>query len=349
MADPVVTKNFSRFIGTDGVTYIVKDSVAREAIAALQANVPVRAVSAATTPYGVEWNDGENDITGTLAASAETTGKMYLVPNNHGARNVFDEYMTFQTGENTYVWELIGDTEVRLSDLGSLAYKNGATGSYTPAGTVSQPTFSGNSMSSTGNYTPAGTVSQPNFTGTSDTITVSGTPAGTIGVGSGTANYTPGGTVGTPTITVTPSTDTKYVASSTSGGGSVTAGTAASCTLPTVSTSYDDTTETLSMSFTAGSFTANTPTAVTMPTFSSETIVTGIASASSSQPSFTGTGVELTFSGSSLSSTGSYTPAGTVSQPTFSGTEAEVSVSGTPSGTVSQPTFSGTADTISVS
>ena len=347
MADS--TKNCSRFIGTDGVTYIVKDSVAREAIAAIQGNVPVRAVSAATTPSGVVWNDGTNDVTGSRAASADTTGKMYLVPNNHGARNVFDEYMTFQTGEETYVWELIGDTEVHLSDLGSLAYQNGVTGSYTPEGTISQPTFSGSSMNSTGNFTPAGTVSTPTFSGTAGSLSVSGTPAGTIGIGEGTANYTPAGSISTPTITVTPATETQYVASSTSGGGSVSAGSAASCTLPTVATSYDDSTETLSMTFTAGSFTANTPTVVTLPTFAAKSNVTGIESASSSQPSFTGTGVELTFSGNSLTSTGSFTPEGTVSQPSFTGTEAEVSVSGTPSGTVSTPTFSGTPATISAS
>ena len=348
---PDTTKYFSRFTGTDGVTYIVKDSAAREAIAALQANVPVRATSAATTPAGVVWNDGTSDITGTLVASAETTGKMYLVPASHGARNVFDEYMTFQTAENpaTYVWELIGDTEVHLSDLGSLAYQNGATGSYTPEGTVSQPTFSGNSMSSTGNFTPAGTVSQPTFSGSQGSVSVSGTPSGNIGIGDGAANYTPAGTVSTPTITVTPTTETDYVASSTSGGGSVSAGSAASCTLPTVATSYDENTETLSMSFTAGSFTANTPTVVTLPTFTAKTLATGIESASASQPSFTGTGVELTFSGNTLNSSGSFTPEGTVSQPTFQGTEAEVAVSGPPSGSVSQPTSSGTPATISVS
>lgn len=346
---PDNTKYFSRFTGTDGVTYIVKDSVAREAIAALQANVPVRAVSAETTPYGVVWNDGTSDITGSLVASADTVGKMYLVPNNHGARNVFDEYMTFQTGNETYVWELIGDTEVHLSDLGTLAYQNGATGTFTPEGTVSQPTFTGNDMTATGDFTPAGTVSQPSFTGTAGSLSVSGTPAGTIGIGEGSANYTPAGSVSAPTITVTPTNETQYVASSTSGGGSVSAGTAASCTLPTVTTSYDDNTETLSMSFAAGTFTPNTPTAVTMPTFTAKTNVTGIKSASASVPTFTGTGVELTFSGNALTSTGSFTPEGTVSQPTFSGTEAEVSVSGTPTGTVSQPTFSGTQGTVSVS
>lgn len=341
--------NFSRFTGLDGVTYIVKDAVAREAISALQTNTPVRSVSAATTPSGVTWNDGTSNITGTLVASAETVGKMYLVPNNHGARNVFDEYMTFPTGDETYVWELIGDTEVHLSDLGTLAYQNGATGTFTPSGTVSQPTFSGDSMTATGDYTPAGTVSKPTFTGTNGTVNVSGTPGGTIGIGEGTANYTPAGSVSAPTITVTPSTETQYVASSTSGGGSVQAGSAASCTLPVVETEYDSATETLGLKFTPGTFTANTPTVVTMPTFTAKTVATGIKSATASQPSFTGDGVQLTFTGSTLNSTGTFTPEGSVSQPTFTGTEAEVSVSGTPTGTVSQPTFSGTAGQVSVS
>ena len=101
------------------------------------------------------------------------------------------------------------------------------------------------------------------------------------------ATYTPAGSVSTPTITVTPSTVSKYVAESATGGGSVTAGSAASCTLPVLTTSVAN--ETLTLSWSAGSFTANTPTSVTLPSFSNQTIATGISSASSSQPSFSGT------------------------------------------------------------
>lgn len=106
------------------------------------------------------------------------------------------------------------------------------------------------------------------------------------------ASYTPAGTVGTPTITVTPSTTSKYVASSSTGGGSVSAGTAASCTLPSFTTSVSD--ETLTLGWSAGNFTANTPTSVTLPTFSSQTIATGISSASSTQPTWTGTAATIT-------------------------------------------------------
>lgn len=78
------------------------------------------------------------------------------------------------------------------------------------------------------------------------------------------------GTVAVPktySTSVTPTTTSKYVASSATGGGSVTAGTAASFTATVTG-------ETLALGWTA-----NTPTAVTLPSFSSQTIATGISSA----------------------------------------------------------------------
>lgn len=330
-----------------GTSYQLKDSVAREAIASINSFEYVIAKDAATTPEGVTWTKDGTSVTGTLVASATTAGNIYLVPSQNGAHDVFDEYLTVTEDKVTYVWEMFGNTDAHLEDLGALAYKDSASGSYTPAGTVSQPNFTGDSLTSTGNVTATGTVSKPTFTGTEGDVSVSGTPAGTIGVGAGTANYTPGGTVSTPTITVTPTSATKYVASSATSGGAVTAGQAASCTLPTLATSVVE--ENLTLNWTDGSFTANTPTVVTLPTFETATVVSGIESATASQPSFTGTGVELTFSGNTLTSSGKFTPDGAVSQPTFTGDSVSVSVSGTPTGTVSQPTFTGTNATITVS
>lgn len=64
-----------------------------------------------------------------------------------------------------------------------------STGSYTPAGTVSQPTFTGTGKRLVlQDYTPAGTNSAPAFTGTAATITSTG-------------SYTPVGTVSQPTFT----------------------------------------------------------------------------------------------------------------------------------------------------
>lgn len=52
-------------------------------------------------------------------------------------------------------WQKFGE----LSGLGKLAFKDKVSASYTPAGTVSQPTFSGSELTSTGSYTPEGSIS----------------------------------------------------------------------------------------------------------------------------------------------------------------------------------------------
>lgn len=337
--------DISRITLPSGTTYDIKDAVARQMISGGVSFII--STNASTTPQGITWNDSGTVVTGTLVASGDTAGKFYLVPETtQGDHDIYAEYVTVENG-GTYSWEKVGTTDVDLSNLGDLAYKDSASGNYTPAGTVSQPTFTGTAMTSTGTFTPDGTVSKPTFTGSAGSVAVTGTPAGTITVGTGSANYTPGGTVSAPTVTVTPESSSGYVANSTTGGGTVTAGTAASATMPVLTTSVAD--ETLTLSWTAGSFTANKPTAVTLPSFTSKNIVTGIASASASQPSFTGTGVDLEFNGTTMSSSGSFTPAGTVSQPTFTGSSGSVSVSGTPEGTVSQPTFTGTQKAVSVS
>ncbi len=59
-----------------GSVYNVKDQRARDLIAAINNWDYVLAVDAATTPYGVEWEDGSGTtITGTLVASADV---MYI-------------------------------------------------------------------------------------------------------------------------------------------------------------------------------------------------------------------------------------------------------------------------------
>lgn len=160
--------------------------------------------------------------------------------------------------------------------------------------------------SASGSYTPAGSVSKPTFTGTKATISVKHTPAGsvTIGTGTGTANYTPAGSVSKPTITVTPNTAT--IKQFDSQG-----------TLPSWTASVAS--ETLTIGWSAG----------TLPSGADVSVATGIKSATSSQPSFTGTAVQLTgsFSGTEATCSAEYTPAGSVSQPTFSGTAATISVS----------------------
>ena len=66
----------------------------------------------ANIPAGVVVNYSGMDYTGTLAASVDTAGKIYMVAT--GTSNNYDRYMTF-AGSPSYVWENIGDTTIDLS------------------------------------------------------------------------------------------------------------------------------------------------------------------------------------------------------------------------------------------
>ena len=215
-----------------------------------------------------------------------------------------------------------------VSALGLLAYQDSAIANYTPRGTVSQPTFTGNSMSMSTNYTPAGTVSKPTFTGAQGNVTVTGTPTFTGTQATIRPTVTAAGTVSKPNVDVTKSTTT--VNSITHVG-----------SLPVLATQVQD--ETLTITFGQGS----------LPTKGNDTtVMTNATAALASAPTFTGTQVQgsatYTPTGTigAVTSTGTFTPSGEVSTPAFTGTQATVSVSGTPSGTVSQPTFTGTEATI---
>ena len=174
MADnPVI----SQITLPNGSTYDIKDATARAAIANINSFDYVISNSAATTPAGVVWNNGSSTVTGTLAPSADTKGKMYLVLSTNGIKNIYDEYITIQTGASSFVWELFGHSNIAADDLGDLAYKDNATGSYTPSGNISGGSFTGASMTSTGSFTPSGSVSVENAgsTGTVYSITDVGT------------------------------------------------------------------------------------------------------------------------------------------------------------------------------
>lgn len=342
--------DISKITLPSGTTYNIKDAQARSDIADLQT-----AISGGVTFEGVTTTpltDGATTNPIIINGSSKTATKGWLVAYD-SSEFVFDGEQWFEMGD--------------LSVLGDLAYKDNASASYTPAGTVSQPTFTGSSsavtisvdpaQSNQGNYTPSGTVSQPTFTGSALVSTGTYTPEGNVSVGTTdhatveavvspvaigpgeSASYTPGGTVSAPTISVATAGSTTTVNSITDVG-----------TLPTLTTTVAN--ENLTIAFSQG----------TLPTKGSNTTVkTGDASYSASQPSFTGTGVlltagvdvpagfEATFTGTQKSVSVSGTPSGTVSKPTFYGTEVDITGTVTPSGTISQPTFSGTAATITVS
>ena len=341
----------------NGSEFNIKDATAREAISGITSFDFIVCTSAANTPKDVVWNNGGTSVTGTLVASASTKGKVYLVPSTNGTKDIYDEYITVNTTGSTYIWELFGNTDVHMGDLGALAFKDSASGTGTVTGTVSKPSFTGTEGSlsvkgtpagtvtiskgtGTANYTPAGTVSQPTFSGTAGSISAKGTPSGSVTVTTdktaASKNYTPEGSISvTPNVQLNTASVTPM-----SGVG----------TLPELTMSVTD--ETLNISFSQG----------TLPTQGTAvTVATGIKSQSASG-SFTGTAtaISASFSGSELTATGTFTPSGTVSQPTFSGEGAELkgTFSGseltstgkfTPSGNVSQPTFGNGSATVTVS
>ena len=331
-----------------GTTYDLKDAYARAEIEDLKdlATGAMYYIGISTTPI----TDG-----GTQNPTIEGTVKT-MDPDDAGAVVIY--------GEKEYVWngakwQEFGST----GSLKALAFKDSATGTFTPAGTVSQPTFTGSSSNVTmsisannsGNYQPAGTVSQPTFSNGSVTAAGAFTPEGSVTVttattenktatvskaDSGAATYTPEGSVAAPTISM------KTAGSTTSVTPIATVG-----SLPELTTSVSG--EVLTIGFSQG----------TLPTKGTAvTVKTGDAAYEASAPAFTGTGARLVtgniavpktytgaFSGTESTVNVSGSATGTVSQPTFTGTKVNITGTTTAAGTVSQPTFTGTAGTVTVS
>lgn len=337
--------DISKITLPSGTTYDLKDAQARSDIAAIES-----AIAGGVTFMGE---------TTTQLTDGATTSTIVINGNNVNAiKGYLVVYSSKEFVFDGAKWIEMGD----LSAFKALAYKDSASGSYTPAGSVSQPTFTGSSSTVTitaednasGNYQPKGTVSQPTFTGSSTASSGKFTPEGSVAVSTntttnktatvsattGTATYTPAGSVAAPTISVASAGSTTTVNSITAVG-----------TLPELTTTV--TNETLTIGFSQG----------TLPTKGANTTVkTGDASYSASAPAFTGTGVRLitgniavpntytaSFTGTEgdISVTG--TPSGTVSQPTFTGAKAQLSGTTTASGSVSKPSFTGTEATITVS
>lgn len=137
--------DISKITLPDGVTYNIKDEVARNA--------------ASYTDYlGVTTTaltDGATTNPVTVEEESKTAVKGNIV--NYGSK----EFIF-----NGTAWQEFGD----LSGLGDLAFKDSATGSYTPEGTVSQPTTTVQSTPTTVNsITAVGTL--PTFTVTGETLT----------------------------------------------------------------------------------------------------------------------------------------------------------------------------------
>lgn len=137
--------DISKIIGINGSTYYLKDAQARSDIAdikdAMTGGVHTRGVT--TTPL----TDGADTPT-----VIKIGGEDYEVQTGDIVFYSNKEFLW-----NGFIWVELGD----LTALGDLAYKSSATGSYTPAGSVSQPVFTGNEMTSLGSFTPEGSISAP--------------------------------------------------------------------------------------------------------------------------------------------------------------------------------------------
>ena len=144
MANALLSK-----IKVGGVIYDLKDAAAREELATLLGGHAVEALGAAAWKAVAENISGEGlvdasvvkayvdsqvgqihsfdvviDSDGTaatgpsVAASAATMYKIYLVPSADAAAGSYIEYITIRSGEQdayTYAWEAIGNTKVSLS------------------------------------------------------------------------------------------------------------------------------------------------------------------------------------------------------------------------------------------
>ena len=314
-----------------GTQYDLKDAWARAAIEGIVGGDAIVFIGVSSTPL----TDGGNEkptIDGVEVTPA--AGQLFFYSTRE-----------FIYGTDSK-WHELGS----LESLGDLAYKDSASGSFTPAGTVSTPTFTGSSSnvtitatnSASGNYTPAGTVSGGSFTGSSSTFTGKFTPAGSVTVTtnattnktatvsstSGTATYTPAGSVSAPTISIDTAGSTTTIKDPTSSTCAKTVVAAApGATAPANAiTYYSVTDETLSLyqlGYTTGA----------SITTSNVTVKTGDATYTATAPTFTGTGARLVTGNIAVPNT--YTA-------TFTGTQGDVSTSGTPQGSNSVMTFNGT-------
>lgn len=193
----------SQFTMPDGNIIELKDKVAREAVAG-----GTHFLGVTTT----EITDGSS--TSSITIDGET------VAAANGDIVVY--------GNKEFIWATVDTKWHELGDvtnLGALALKDSASGSYTPAGSV-DATFTGDSIS----YTPAGSISAPGITVTESSISI----AEFDDAGSVTAGSAASASCTMPTLVFTPDAATENLSISwTDGSFSFTANTPTSVTLPT--------------------------------------------------------------------------------------------------------------------
>lgn len=167
-------------VGGSTQTFNIKDEIARAAIAGGTAFAGITT----TVLYD-----------GATTASISVDGDSVTAVN--GMMAIYN-HKEFVYASSDGKWHEFGD----LSTLGALASKDSASGSYTPAGTVSQPTASATTSSTTVNsITAVGTL--PTFTVSNETLTITAGTLPTKGSDTTVITAVSGVTVSQPTFSGT--------------------------------------------------------------------------------------------------------------------------------------------------
>lgn len=295
--------DLSKITLPSGTTYNLKDAAAREAIEQLSGYTKYLGVT--TTAL----TDGATTNPITINGESVTAGSGDIAC--YGSK----EFIF-----NGTAWQEFGD----LSGLGDMAFADTATGSYTPAGSVSltssNQTATVSKTTGDATYTPEGSVS---LTNSNQTATVSK-------ANSGDATYTPEGSVAAPTISVKTAGSTSTIHNPTKVTVAKTVAVAApGQTAPqNVLTYYSVANETLSL-YQIGYTTGDSITT------SDVTVKTGDGAYEATAPAFTGTGARLVTGNISVPSSASFTGTGArlvtgnISVPSsasFTGTQDSVTV-----------------------
>ena len=193
----------SQFTMPSGDILELKDKVAREAVAG-----GTHFLGVTTTAI----SDGSTTATISIGGESVTAANGDIVV--YGNKE-------FIWATSDTKWHELGD----VTNLGALALKDSASGSYTPAGTI-EATLSGTAIS----YTPEGSVSKPDITVTESSISI----AEFASEGSVVAGSAASASATMPTLVFTPDgANENLTISWTDGSFSFTANTPTSVTLPT--------------------------------------------------------------------------------------------------------------------
>ena len=311
--------------------YYIKDAEAQEKIEQIQqtltGGVHFRCVSTTAIADG----DQVKNITGTDGSSwpsdEQESGDLFIY--NNGTKNLeFIVYLDSSGDTDVFRYSEMGST----GELGALAFKDSASGSYTPAGTVADIVYKPAGSVKITTYTPSGMIDAITYAPKGQINPVQYKPEGSVKVNTytpegtiGDIQYTPAGSVTKPDVDVTaPTSDFSYLNDA----------------------EYTDYTETLTLSFATATF------------------VTGVTAALASTPTFSGTAATLSTSFTGMTATdiaGTFSGTSVTIAPAFTGTTATLSTSfhgttatdiaGTFTGTTAtlSTSFSGTTATITVS